>query len=488
MDNRKQQTDLENMLNEISRNHPNKSPQVFQSLNQYLSNILDHPNEMSYKIIDKSNKDIQNTLLKLPEILDVLKLIGFSQNPNINKNLLIYENQPIENLNHYISILNKFTSQSQISQSRGTNSYSRYDTQKSRQGNNQTNHDISRHENQQIRYQEPQIRNEKTSNVYGNSQSRHDNYQSRHDNYQSRYNNPQSKHDNPQSKHDNPQSRHDNYQSRHNNPQSRHDNYQGIYDNNQIRYENPSNTHENSQNRHDNYYQSQRPQLREEKQKINFNNNQNTNNNNNYPYNNKPNINNYKVVYFVYDLTKGMAKKLSSEYLGNAIEGIYHTSVYVYDREYYYSGGINKSYPRKTKFGTPMEEIKVGYTNKTKSEFEDYLKSINDRFTSDNYNIISHNCNHFSNTALQYLTGKHIPRTILKQHEEILKTALKEQIKPYLEQIGIGGGGGGEDNKNNPLELIPLLFGNVINKFLSKKNNQNENNNSNQNDNNSNQK
>ena len=152
-------------------------------------------------------------------------------------------------------------------------------------------------------------------------------------------------------------------------------------------------------------------------------------------------------------------KGLSQSILGKEIEGIWHTSVYVYGREYFYAGGINKSQPRKTKFGKPIKEINFGFTNKTKTEFENYLKSINNNFTSNNYNLISHNCNHFSDTALYYLIGKHLSSVILKQHEEILKTPLGKQIRPLLENLaGLANNPNSNTNQNNPLMLIPLLF------------------------------
>ena len=97
----------------------------------------------------------------------------------------------------------------------------------------------------------------------------------------------------------------------------------------------------------------------------------------------------YKVVYFIYDLSEGIAKGLSEIALGKEIEGIWHTSVYVYGREYYYAGGINKSQPKTTKFGKPIKEIDFGFTNKSKKQFEDYLRSINKNFTKNNYDLIS---------------------------------------------------------------------------------------------------
>lgn len=42
----------------------------------------------------------------------------------------------------------------------------------------------------------------------------------------------------------------------------------------------------------------------------------------------------------VYDLSQGMAKVLSPSLIGKQIDGIWHTGIVVYGKEYFYSGGI----------------------------------------------------------------------------------------------------------------------------------------------------
>ena len=185
--------------------------------------------------------------------------------------------------------------------------------------------------------------------------------------------------------------------------------------------------------------------------------------NDNVIINNDEMDDNEEVIYFIYDLSGGMAKGLSRLILGKEIEGIYHTSVYIYGKEYYYQGGINKSSPRKTRYGKPIKEIHFGYTDKTQRQFEKYLRRISPYFAPDNYNTISNNCNHFTDAAIFYLTGKHLPNNILKQHEEILKTPLGAQIMPFLENDRSNTG---QNVENNPLRF---LIGNAINKATAKK-------------------
>lgn len=48
----------------------------------------------------------------------------------------------------------------------------------------------------------------------------------------------------------------------------------------------------------------------------------------------------FKVVLRVYDLSQGMAKVLSPSIIGKQIDGVWHTGIVVYGKEYFYSGGI----------------------------------------------------------------------------------------------------------------------------------------------------
>ena len=49
------------------------------------------------------------------------------------------------------------------------------------------------------------------------------------------------------------------------------------------------------------------------------------------------------------------------------------------------------------------------------------------------YSLLRHNCNHFTDTALQFLTGKNLPSRILNQASEFLATPLGQQIGPMIE-------------------------------------------------------
>lgn len=136
-------------------------------------------------------------------------------------------------------------------------------------------------------------------------------------------------------------------------------------------------------------------------------------------------MNNNKVKIFIYDLTDGTLKNASRVILKRKIEAIYHTSVVVYGREYFYSSKIYWDAPKSTPYGKPVKEVEIGDTNITIDEFECFLKNkLSKKYTEDSYNAISNNCNHFTNEAVLFLTGKSIPDYILNQHEEFERTVL----------------------------------------------------------------
>ena len=64
-----------------------------------------------------------------------------------------------------------------------------------------------------------------------------------------------------------------------------------------------------------------------------------------------------------------MAKSFSPMFIGKQIEGIWHTSIVVFGKEVYYSGGICFDSPKTTHFGMPLREIKLGKTEIEQQDF-----------------------------------------------------------------------------------------------------------------------
>ena len=141
------------------------------------------------------------------------------------------------------------------------------------------------------------------------------------------------------------------------------------------------------------------------------------------------------VQLYVYDLSNGLAKQLGQAFIGKQIEGIWHTGVVVYGKEYFYQGGITNSSPGKSMAGTPLKVIEMGETEIPYELFLEFLNDINAEYTEEKYNIISHNCNNFSNEVCEFLVGKKIPDWITGLPNEILSTPLGQMLLPSLQAM-----------------------------------------------------
>ncbi|KAM5335865.1 desumoylating isopeptidase 1 isoform 1-T1 [Glossophaga mutica] len=135
-----------------------------------------------------------------------------------------------------------------------------------------------------------------------------------------------------------------------------------------------------------------------------------------------PNL--YPVKLYVYDLSKGLARRLSPIMLGKQLEGIWHTSIVVHKDEFFFgSGGISSCPPGGTLLGPPDSVVDVGNTEVTEEIFLEYLSSLGEsQFRGEAYNLFEHNCNTFSNEVAQFLTGRKIPSYITDLPSEVLST------------------------------------------------------------------
>uniref|UniRef100_A0A2S2NM95 PPPDE peptidase domain-containing protein 2 n=1 Tax=Schizaphis graminum TaxID=13262 RepID=A0A2S2NM95_SCHGA len=142
-----------------------------------------------------------------------------------------------------------------------------------------------------------------------------------------------------------------------------------------------------------------------------------------------------EVVLYVYDLTGGMAKSLGQSLLQKNIEGIWHTSIIVFGKEYFFgSNGISVCDPGTTALGNPLRTHSLGKTCLPEDVFQEYLRGLEqDTFSADKYNLLRHNCNNFSNEISQFLCGNCIPGYILDLPNEILNTPFGQQLAPILE-------------------------------------------------------
>lgn len=145
------------------------------------------------------------------------------------------------------------------------------------------------------------------------------------------------------------------------------------------------------------------------------------------------------VQLHVYDLSQGLARSLSPMLLGKVIEGVWHTGLVCFGREWYFSGGIQAGVPGGTHFGPPLHVLDLGRTHVPEELFKEYLEDISPRFTAATYNLLSHNCNNFSEEVAQFLVGKGIPPHITGLPADVLSTPFGQQLLPMLQgNLGLG--------------------------------------------------
>eukprot|EP01062_Namystynia_karyoxenos_P061861 TRINITY_DN5452_c3_g1_i1.p1 TRINITY_DN5452_c3_g1~~TRINITY_DN5452_c3_g1_i1.p1 ORF type:complete len:1108 (+),score=301.27 TRINITY_DN5452_c3_g1_i1:118-3441(+) len=118
----------------------------------------------------------------------------------------------------------------------------------------------------------------------------------------------------------------------------------------------------------------------------------------------------WEVYLHVYDLTKGWMKRLSRTLFGRQVDGLYHTGVVVYGREYFFEGGITSVPQGRTRFGKPGDEHnqrrRLGRTQFSQEEFEVWVRhQERTKYSRLEYHLVDKNCNHFSEDAVQFLLG-----------------------------------------------------------------------------------
>ncbi|KAL7753535.1 hypothetical protein RI367_001310 [Sorochytrium milnesiophthora] len=140
-----------------------------------------------------------------------------------------------------------------------------------------------------------------------------------------------------------------------------------------------------------------------------------------------------RVVLYVYDLSQGMARLMSRNLTGRQIDGIWHTSVVVYGREWYFGQGVFNSAPGVTHYGRPVEQIEMGQTSIPKDVYREFLNDIRPRYTAAHYHLLNHNCNTFSNEVCQFLVGKTIPGHITGLPADFLNTPFGQMLRPTID-------------------------------------------------------
>ncbi|KAJ8652244.1 hypothetical protein O0I10_012152 [Lichtheimia ornata] len=141
------------------------------------------------------------------------------------------------------------------------------------------------------------------------------------------------------------------------------------------------------------------------------------------------------VKLYIYDLSNGLAKQMSMSLTGRQIDGIWHTSVVVFGQEFYYGQGILTSSPGATHHGQPLEIIDMGETYLPPEVVLEYIESQRSVFTPEKYHLLDFNCNTFSESMCQFLTGKSIPSHITSLPSDFLNTPFGQSMLPMIENM-----------------------------------------------------
>jgi desumoylating isopeptidase 1 len=96
----------------------------------------------------------------------------------------------------------------------------------------------------------------------------------------------------------------------------------------------------------------------------------------------------------------------------------------VYGIEYYFGAGIHQDQEGETPYGKPVQVVDLGTTHIPKEVFDEYLQEISSQYTPETYNLLTHNCNNFTNEVAQFLVEKTIPSYILDLPKDVMSSPM----------------------------------------------------------------
>ncbi|KDQ62274.1 hypothetical protein JAAARDRAFT_189616 [Jaapia argillacea MUCL 33604] len=141
------------------------------------------------------------------------------------------------------------------------------------------------------------------------------------------------------------------------------------------------------------------------------------------------------VQLYVYDLSNGLARRLSLQFTGKQIDGIWHTSVVVFGKEIFYGQGILTTLPGRSHHGRPLQVVDMGQTEIDEETFQEYLSEIREHYTADKYHLLDFNCNSFTNDVIGFLTGGSIPSWIKDLPADFLSTPFGAALRPTIDSM-----------------------------------------------------
>lgn len=161
-----------------------------------------------------------------------------------------------------------------------------------------------------------------------------------------------------------------------------------------------------------------------------------------------------KVSLLFYDISGKATKVFGRLLFGKKIEGIWHTSIMAFEKEWWYGGDLFRSTPFKTPFGEPVKRLEQGVTYFTKQELATYItERLHVKFNQKTYDVFENNCNNFSDILSVFLCGKRIPQDVLDMPKDLLAGGIARLFRRPLNRW-LGGFGTGAQSDAEALEAV----------------------------------
>ena len=111
----------------------------------------------------------------------------------------------------------------------------------------------------------------------------------------------------------------------------------------------------------------------------------------------------------------------------------------------------------------PCEILEVGRTSKTEAQLTAFLSSITNQFTAATYDLLNHNCNHFSNAVVRFLSDgtAAVPDRIVNIANEALSTPQGQALRRIIEGMQQQMNNNNAGNHFNPLGHVPSATSSV---------------------------
>jgi hypothetical protein len=166
-----------------------------------------------------------------------------------------------------------------------------------------------------------------------------------------------------------------------------------------------------------------------------------------------------KVTLLQYDISSKATKVFGRLLFGKKIEGIWHTSLLCFEKEWWYGGDLFRSTPLKTPFGEPVKRVELGETYFTQQELMKHItEHLHDKFNQKTYDVFENNCNNYTNTISIFLCGKKIPQEILDMPRDLMAGGVARLLRRPLNGW-LGGFGEKQKEDEETLEVVLKALG-----------------------------